>query len=401
MKRAKRKTYKPGENRPKGKQLDGRYRGKVKLGNDEKGEPIYKYVSGSTKAERDAKKAEAKKRYVDGVSGKEEEMLLGTLVVEWYEQKKGKISVATLANHKTMLNKHILPRFGEYRIRAISAAQVQEWLDGFAGTSQSMVDKLYTLIKTLFRHASAQGVTVRDVTAALQKPVPAVKEPRRALTDQERAAVLETIETHQEGLFLAVLYYLGLRRGEALGLQWEDFDWPAGLVHVQRDIVYVRGSKIENAGKTAAANRYVPIPDEFRRLVYPERGDGWVFQGRDGTPLPQNTTKRMWMRLMLDAGLVVERAEPTRGNQNELYHRYRPTITPHYLRHNYITMLYDAGVDAVTAMRIVGHSDYQTTINIYTHIKQERINQAGEKLENVFAVAKKLPETQNSITRIK
>ena len=391
----------PGEDRPKSIQMDGRYRGKVKLGKDAEGDPIYKWVSGRTKTERDAKMAEAKRRYVEGVSGKEEEMLLGTLAVEWYEQKKGKISEATLANHKTMLNKHILPRFGEYRIRAIGAAQVQGWLDGYGGMSASTIDKLYTLIKTLFRHATAHGVTVRDVTAALKKPVAAVKEPRRALTDQERAAVLETVRTHPEGLFLGVLYYLGLRRGEALGLQWEDFDWPAGLVHVQRDIVYVRGSKIENAGKTPAANRYVPIPDELRRLAYPERGGAWVFRGRDGTPLSQSTTKRMWMRLMIHAGLVVERAEPTRGNRNELYHRYRPTITPHYLRHNYITMLYDAGVDAVTAMRIVGHSDYQTTINIYTHIKQERINQAGEKLENVFAVAKKLPETKNSIVRVK
>jgi integrase len=399
----KRKTYQPGEDRPKGKQLDGRYRGKVKLGKDEKGEPIYKYVSGSTKARLEAKKAEAKRRYVDGVSGNENEMLLGVLAIEWYEQKKGKISEATLANHKTMLNKHILPRFGEYRIRAIGAAQVQEWLDGFAGTSQSMVDKLYTMIKTLFRYAVVRGVTARDVTMALQKPEPAKKEPRRALTDEETAAVLTTIDEHPEGLFLAVLYYFGLRPSEARGVQWDDFDWEAGLLHVQRGIVYVSGATIETDLKTKAANRYISIPEELGKLAHDRRGEGWVFHGKDGGPLCQNTAKRMWMRLMVDAGLVEERPKPL-GRGKELWQRYTQTITPYYLRHNYITMLYDAGVDAVTAMRIVGHADYQTTINIYTHIKNERLKQAGGRLEKVFAekiVARKLPIQKNFIVRVK
>lgn len=384
--------------------MDGRYRGKVKLGDDDKGEPIYKWVSGRTKAERDAKKAEAKKRYVEGIAGKEDEMLLGVLAMEWYEQKKGKISEATLANHRTMLNKHILPMFGTYRVRAIGATQVQEWLDRFAGTSQSMIDKLYTMIKTLFRYAVVRGVAMRDVTMALKKPVPANKEPRRALTDEETAAALNTINTHPEGLFLAVLYYLGLRRGEALGLQWDDFDWHAGLVHVQRDIVYVSGSRIESDLKTQAANRYVPIPDEFGELAHDRREEGWIFHGTDGGPLCQSTTKRMWMRLMVHAGLVENRTENKKRKTGELSHKYKTTITPHYLRHNYITMLFDAGVDAATAMRIVGHANYQTTINIYTHIKNERLRKAGGKLEKVFsenAVAKKLPLQKNFIVRIK
>ena len=47
----------------------------------------------------------------------------------------------------------------------------------------------------------------------------------------------------------------------------------------------------------------------------------------------------------------------------------KPLLTPHFFRHNYVTLLYEAGVDPLIAMKIVGHTDYQTTANIYTHVR--------------------------------
>lgn len=48
------------------------------------------------------------------------------------------------------------------------------------------------------------------------------------------------------------------------------------------------------------------------------------------------------------------------------------TFTPHQLRHTYATMLYDAGVDALTAQYLLGHSDLSTTMGIYTHLSETR-----------------------------
>ena len=63
---------------------------------------------------------------------------------------------------------------------------------------------------------------------------------------------------------------------------------------------------------------------------------------------------------------------------------HQPFITPHYFRYNYVTMLYEAGVDPLVAMKIVGHTDYQTTTNIYTRIKKEMLKKAIVSLEGVF-----------------
>ena len=62
----------------------------------------------------------------------------------------------------------------------------------------------------------------------------------------------------------------------------------------------------------------------------------------------------------------------------------KPIITPHYFRHNYVTMLYEAGIDPLIVMKIVGHTDYQTTANIYTHIRGETLKKSTVNMGDVF-----------------
>ena len=62
----------------------------------------------------------------------------------------------------------------------------------------------------------------------------------------------------------------------------------------------------------------------------------------------------------------------------------KPLITPHYFRHNHVTMLYEAGIDSLIAMKIVGHTDYQTTANIYTHVRDEMLKKATVNMNEVF-----------------
>ena len=59
-------------------------------------------------------------------------------------------------------------------------------------------------------------------------------------------------------------------------------------------------------------------------------------------------------------------------------------MTPHYFRHNFATLLYEAGVDPLIAMKIIGHTDYQTTANIYTHIKEDTLRKATVNMGDVF-----------------
>ncbi len=67
----------------------------------------------------------------------------------------------------------------------------------------------------------------------------------------------------------------------------------------------------------------------------------------------------------------------------------RPIITPHTMRHNYITMCWEQGIDALITMKLVGHTDYQTTMNVYTHLSAKHMATAKEKINSMFEAQKK------------
>ena len=138
--------------------------------------------------------------------------------------------------------------------------------------------------------------------------------------------------------------------------------------------------------KTQAADRYVPIPPALRKLL-PRRefGECYVFHTKDGSPLPQSSFQRIWLSLMMDAGCVVEREITADTNRaRDVRKRYKATLTPHYLRHNYATLLFEAGVEPLIAMKMLGHTDYQTTANIYTHLKSEILKKFSVDMQEVF-----------------
>jgi len=77
-----------------------------------------------------------------------------------------------------------------------------------------------------------------------------------------------------------------------------------------------------------------------------------------------------------------ERAKLRRPN--DPLNLWEATLSPHYFRHNFLTMLYRAGVDPLKAMKIVGHNEYQTTADIYTHLDQEMMQATAEDLASMF-----------------
>ena len=62
----------------------------------------------------------------------------------------------------------------------------------------------------------------------------------------------------------------------------------------------------------------------------------------------------------------------------------KPPLTPHYFRHNYATLLFETGVVLLIAMKILDHTDYQTTANIYMHLNSEMMKKSSVDMEDVF-----------------
>jgi len=363
------------------------YRGRVRIGVDAAGKPIDKYLTAPTKLELETVKQACREHFILGRPVPEDKMFY-EYAEEWYTiRKEPFISDASRASYKSCFIKHILPEFGLQHMTAISANDIQLFVNRFAGSSKSLITLVIGILHGIFSTAYAEGILERDPTVALIRPKSSKKDARRPLTDDETQRVLEVIDNHPEGLFLAVLYYLGLRRGEALGLKWGDFDFTENQVHIQRDLDYAGSVAHDGSLKTEAADRYVPIPPELKEKLLANKGgaDEYVFHTKKGTPLPHSSFKRMWYRLMLAAGCVEWRKiKESTSRPDDILKQIKVTLTPHYFRHNYVTMLYESGIDPLVAMKIVGHTDYQTTANIYTHVRDEMLKKATVDMNEVF-----------------
>lgn len=375
------------------KQKSGLYRTKIKIGVGPDGKDIVKWISGRTKAELEAARREVVAYYIEG-SGARGDKLFGAYAIEWYEtRKKPFVSSSSQNAYRSMLNRNILPVFGNRNLRAIRAQEIQAFVNRFSGSSSSHVAVLMACITGIFRSALADQIIARDPTIGLRRPDIAAAPERRALTQAERARIADVAKTHIHGLYLAVMYYLGVRPGEARGLQWGDFDFTAKTVHIQRDIDYSKRGVAIGELKTESSNRIIPLPDELIDILMAHRGcstpkpSEFLFTGaRSAGALSPGTAKRWWLSLMQACGLCESiPAEESHPSHHDLRAKIRATITPHALRHNFITMCWENGLDVFVTMKLVGHADYQTTMNIYTHLGQNSLIEAKARLDRMFA----------------
>ena len=363
---------------------DKRRRGRVQIGIDECGRPVYRWVSGASDAAVQAAKDAALRRF----SGERDlsRLTLREYAEQWYSIKSATLSRASDNAYRSQLHACILPALGSRFLRSITTADCFELLrqEAEAGKSASHIRKVRMILRQIFRHALDDGSVERDPTRLL--PLPEMRQPnrRRALTAAETQAALTGGHSHPDGLLLLLLYYLGLRRGEALGLQWTDIDWTSETVHIQRDVDFAQGSSTRLGRlKTPASDRVLPIPDDLLAVLRSKRGIGLLIHAaHSGDPISEATFKRKWASLCQAMG---------EAGADDLDERGASRLTPHFFRHNYATLLYRANVDVLQAQQWLGHTDIKVTLGIYSHLASEDAARNSKKLlGSVFAPGKSL-----------
>lgn len=363
--------------KPRKQKADPRLRAKVKVGMENDGTPIYKWVSASNAKELERKKAEIVERYIAGYDSAK--TTLGDyLSKQWLPGRLAGLAPASVNRIISICNAAVLPAIGSRFIATITKDEIHALLanEQSKGRSYSYLCNVAMILREVFASAQADGVIRINPAHALKAPISnADPNHRRALTAAETAATLEVIRTTPQGLLLSVLFHLGLRRGEALGLRWEDIDFAAHLVHVRRDIDFAAGDSVVGDLKTQASERSVPMPEPAENALRAARGIGWVFSRPDGQPYRYGDFLRDWR--LIQKALVA--ADATIAQAKGL-----SILTPHYYRHNYATLLHRAGVPVEQARDWLGHSSIAVTMDIYTHLDQAESREAAAKLASVF-----------------
>jgi integrase len=167
---------------------------------------------------------------------------------------------------------------------------VQTWLNGrlAAGDSPRKVQVMRTVLSSVLTRAMREELVSRNVA---RLATVAESSPRRvrAWSDEEARAFLAASRDHPFYAAFVLLLFLGLRRGEALGLAWEDIDFDAGEIHVRRQLQRVGGGLRLGQVKTHAGRRTLPLlgvvraalkeQSERQEVAREAAGDDWTESG--------------------------------------------------------------------------------------------------------------------------
>ena len=294
--------------------------------------------------------------------------------MNWLSAYKAHLTTGPYNQHVRNLNKWI-EHIGNKRITDYTPSDVSKYYQLFAGMSAATIHSARDTIKGVFKAAFADEIIKKDPSASITPPK-GTKGTHRAILPEERKLIHET--EHRLRPAVMTMLYAGLRRGEAIALDVDrDVNFQNKTLTVREAIRFARnGRPIICKPKTEAGVRTVPLMDV---LACELKGiHGLLCPSSKGELMTVSAWKRAWDSYINALG---EKANGCQRRWSKA--AWIPVdIRAHDLRHSYCTMLYDLGIDLKTAMLWMGHADQAMTMQIYTHLTEQRRKEAENILRN-------------------
>lgn len=375
---------------------DGRYKAAIHLG---KGR--YKYVYAKSNRELEHKVTELKIKLGKGVNVQSRQDTFGVWADLWLKNKKPLVSYKRWTSYRGALEK--FEELYSIPINKVRTVDVQNVInEHFAQGRAKQTLQIYRMTcSQVFKLAIANRVTEWNPADAVTIPKDAPKEGKRALTEEEQQWIIDT--PHRAQTAAMIMMYAGLRCGELIPLLWTDIDLSAKTITVNKSVAIEEGGMIVKSGaKTESGERIIYIPDKLvDYLATVDRGSSLlVCPSTKGKVMSSDGWRRLWESYLCDLNrkygdfskeivFVDGVPMPYKLPENKFDPRkvpfVIPNITAHWLRHTYITMLYLAGVDVMTAKEQAGHADIKTTMQIYTHLDSKYKVKQIDKLNDFLA----------------
>lgn len=319
---------------------------------------------------------------------------------KWLDHVMHKVGPGTYAFYKDVTERVLIPGLGKAQLSKLSAINIQEFLDSKL-KKKSDTDKVPS--GTTVRHfysilniALNQAVTWRIIQ---NNPCNNVDPPRKnetnitVLNAEQVKALLEYTKTSEFKVMYMPLHlalFCGLRRGEILGLQWNDVDTLKGVIRIQNNIIKAGKEIISTSPKSENSIRTVellPLTIEALKQLHKEQfanrddfeeeytENNFVCTWPDGRSLKPDYVTQTFKKLLHKCGL--------------------PDMRFHDLRHTHATLLLLLGVQPKVVSERLGHAKIDITLNTYSHVLPSMQKEAVIKLENLF---ENKPENSQIVT---
>lgn len=290
-------------------------------------------------------------------------MLFETAVAAYWEDKSRRLRGNTLEGYASALRAHVMPAFSGRELESITHEEVQRWVDSVP--SYGAAEKAFKTFRQVYRWALRRyQLRVWDVTQGVELPArPVVRRP--VLTAREERETLRGVVGQEWEAVVLCEAALGLRRSEACGLDWSDFDWRRGWVHVQRGAHWVGGGVVEYPTKTRLSDRWLRVPRWALARLRRIRGARRSGRLRGGLAPHQiaGRFRRLCRRLSL------------------------PWVPMTCLRHSWATIALDAGAAIEDVAVALGHAGVDTCVQHYLQSFRTVVGRAADAYEGALMAA--------------
>lgn len=299
------------------------------------------------------------------------ETLVKDYLLEWYHTyKEPQLGDGYKTNYVCMMNKHILPAIGEKMVTDITVADIQNIMSTLKSASTGKQVK--SIISMMIDAAIADEIyTHPNPCKDKRLTMPTKKTTREALNSDDLSKLIDFLPSlpAEYACMLVVLIMTGCRRGEALGARWEDIDWERKTIHLQRVVRFMNNRPVVSEKmKSKAANRIVSLWDAFIPYLGNKKTEGFIVNS-NGNPLTERQYMNRWnaiIKLLQKAGI-------------------NDRFTAHQLRHTYATLAANSGnIPPKVLQGMLGHSNFQTTMNIYAGLDQEKVKESSQELHEEY-----------------
>ena len=368
----------------RGERADGRILVTLVTGRTPDGKPKREYFYGKTRAEAEAKRDAYKQKLNLGVvEGK-------TTLAEWIETYKQlyrkKVNPAYIVNDNVPYNR-LSKALGHMKLSEVREIHLQNALNAVDGMSAATIKTYYQVMFRVFERARKNKFIMDNPAEGLILPN-GTRGSHRAIERWESDCILQNWQAHRAGLWAMIMMLAGLRRGELIALNWDNVDMENRTITVcQVAVIKSNQSLIEDRAKTAAGIRVIPICQplwDALNTIPPEDRTGLVCKSTTGELLSGISYKRGWdgfnlamQRILNDEPLdqkgkriTLDKKIAEAKAQGKEYIIFKAQA--HDLRHTFATALYDAGVPVKAAQYYLGHADIRMTLDLYTHLSEER-----------------------------
>ena len=298
----------------------------------------------------------------------------------WLSESRSSLKVLSYGRYELSVRRHLAPAFSDVTLSSLSPSLIQRFYQSKLekGLSPRSVIHLHEALRRALNRAVALGLLATNPCAGVQLP----RAPRTTMqpfTREEAVRFLRAVRGSRfEALFVLAIT-TGMRRGELLGLRWQDVDLERARVRVSRSYVAWSsrgGGDTYVEPKSAGSRRAIDLtPTAVEALSRHERrtkGSGlWgqdrpVFSSGSGdTPVnPGNLTSRHFKPILGRAGL--------------------PDIRFHDLRHTCATLLLGQGVHPKYVQTLLGHATIAMTLDLYSHWMPSMGRQAASAMDDAL-----------------